>query len=197
MENNEVPEVPQPEAKLPEGVAGFDPPPPPYRAPHVDVSAPVPPPYNGPEKKGMNKGLKALLIVGLVFFGMLGGCIAVVGSAAESVSESIEEQQSERELRELELERSFEITKCEQGDHFFEVAGELTNGSADTLDGSVTVTVVDADGRNLETASLTFNDLAPDQTALVDGIASLPDGAPTDGLSCEVSNVQAYGWTNN
>ncbi len=151
--------------------------------------APVPPQTIIIQQKKGGTWWKVLLVLFGLFVLGVGGCVAVIGGAANEMSNSIEEAEDRRTSDEALVEDNAVITACTIGDFGTGSATvEFTNPLAEEKGYiSIEVSFLDDDGTVVGSGSVTFENLSPGQKAIGEATAfDLAEG--TSSVSCEVTD---------
>lgn len=164
--------------------------PPSPRSPGSEPQVIGEPPSTAPQvvyvEKKRGSALKWLAIIGIVLLVLLGGCMALLASAADSIGEELEQQQDQRESDEQLVQDNAQITSCDNGDFGGKVTVEFTNPLPEEKGYiSVEINFFDASDVVIGDAIVTFENLEPGQMARGEGTAfNLPDDSVV--ARCEV-----------
>ena len=144
--------------------------------------APAPPPPGqqsyaaAPPPRKRRKWPIVLLILAILLVLGIGGCIAIVGSVSQGVSESLEESEQRSEPREVVEGEAFTIGKHETlagwkvkkddalGEPAFNVVGKVKNISDETSTSFIHFKFLSSSGEVLGNVDCNSGDLEPGQT---------------------------------
>lgn len=137
-----------------------------------------PPPAPTAERKKKKTWPWIMALVVLVPLGLAGGCVALLAAAGTSLSTTIEgDKQTAIDAADV---------ACSFGEGRVEATVEVTSPFDEARDVvSYDVALLDADGANLGTILVPFQNLNPGQEASASRIGSAPDGADR----CEISDA--------
>ena len=132
---------------------------------------------------------KVLLGLFLMFVLLVGGCLALIGGAANEVSTAIGESEERRETDDALVEDNAVITSCVLGDFGTAAATVELDNPLDEEKGFIFIEVsfFNADQAVVGSGNVVFENLSPGQKAIGEATAfDLADG--TEAVTCEVSD---------
>ncbi len=164
-----------------------------------DITPPIPPnggptppaPGQQPQvvvvEQRKSRAGRIVLFILLGFVLLIGGCVALIGTAADQAADSIQESIDERAADEALVEDNATITACGVGDNGWGLATVEFTNPLDEEKGfiSVEINFLDANDVVLGSGTVRFENLSPGQSAVGEATAfDLVDGADVD--RCEV-----------
>jgi hypothetical protein len=146
------------------------------------VTQQQPQPYAQPlPPKKKRKWPIVLLVLVVLFIAAVGGCMALVGGAANEVSKSLDETEAKNAPRDVKPGAAFTIGKhqtlagwtVKNDGGMFAVAGKVKNTSTSTSSSFIHFKFLSASGEVLGNVQCNSGDLEPGQTQ---ALSCLPDG---------------------
>ena len=166
-----------------------------------DTQLPPPAPGQGPvpqqtiiiqQKKG-GTWWKVLLGIFVMFVVGVGGCMALIGGAANEVANSIDEAEDQRAADEALVEDNAVITSCEVGDFGTATATVEFTNPLDEEKGYISIEVgfLDDEGTAVGSGIVSFENLSAGQKAVGEATSfDLADG--TTSVTCEVTDGTVF-----
>jgi hypothetical protein len=124
---------------------------------------------------------------------LAGGCLALLGEAAEDLSTAIDEAEDQRQSDEALVEDNATITNCGLGDFGTATATVEFENPLDEEKGyiSIEVSFLNPDGAVVGSGTVAFENLSPGQKAIGEATSfDLADG--TTEVTCEVTDGTVF-----
>ena len=158
-----------------------------YQPPYGQPYQPVPP------HKKRAKWPFVLAGVGVLMLVLLGGCIALVGAAADKVDDEIEAAASGTPAGVLDHAEDVEILSCLPGEQLPRAQVRVTNNSSEPSTYSIQIAFESPDGVTLyDTGYASVSNLLPGQTSDQDAVALGTVPADATCRLADATRLRAY-----